>query len=101
MLLLADRGFNGFAQWQQALASGAQLMWRATESRLLPVRVIEYQLPGVPGVPDAAPRCRLITSLLNPQAAPAVELAKLYHAHGQAAKLVLRLASAWSDKDGV
>lgn len=110
MLLLADRGFNGFEQWQQALATGAQLLWRATESRLLPVqqmlpdgsylsiieptgqgrrttaeqalpvRVIEYQLPGVP---EAAPRYRLITSLLDPQAAPALELAALYHRRWQ------------------
>jgi hypothetical protein len=110
MLLLADRGFNGFEQWQQALATGAQLLWRATESRLLPVRqmladgsylsvieptgqgkrsaaeqaltvrVIEYQLPGVP---DAAPRYRLITSLLDPQQAPAVEVAALYHQRWQ------------------
>ncbi|MDP3221542.1 MAG: IS4 family transposase, partial [Rubrivivax sp.] len=102
MLLLADRGFNGFEHWQQALATGAQLLWRATESRVLPVRqmladgsylsvieptgqgrrstsaqalpvrVIEYQLPGVP---DAAPRYRLITSLLDPQESPALELA--------------------------
>lgn len=110
MLLLADRGFNGFEQWQQALGSGAQLLWRATESRLLPVeqllsdgsylsrieptgvgktaaaaqalkvRVIEYQLPGVP---DAAPRYRLMTSLLDPTQAPALELAALYHQRWQ------------------
>lgn len=106
MLLLADRGFNGFEHWQQALATGAQLLWRVAESRLLPVqqmlpdgsylslisptgvseaqaaeqarlvRVIEYQLPGVP---DAAPRYRLITSLLDHTLAPALELAALYH----------------------
>jgi hypothetical protein len=110
MLLLADRGFNGFEHWQQALATGAQLLWRATESRLLPVkqmladgsylsvieptgqvkrttaeqalpvRVIEYRLPGVP---DAAARYRLITSLLDPQQAPALELAALYHQRWQ------------------
>jgi hypothetical protein len=110
MLLLADRGFNGFAHWQQALASGAQLLWRATESRLLPVRellgdgsylsvleptgkgrrstreqaitvrVIEYQLPGVA---DAQPRYRIMTSLLDPDEAPAKELAALYHQRWQ------------------
>lgn len=32
MLPLADRGFNSYAHWQQALATGAQLLWRATES---------------------------------------------------------------------
>ncbi len=110
MLLLADRGFNGFKHWQQALATGAHLLWRATESRLLPVkqmladgsylsviaptgqgrraaaeqalpvRVIEYRLPGVA---DSAPRYRLITSLLDPQEAPALELAALYHRRWQ------------------
>jgi Insertion element 4 transposase N-terminal/Transposase DDE domain len=110
MLLLADRGFNGFEHWQQALATGAHLLWRATESRLLPVkqmladgsylsviaptgqgrraaaeqalpvRVIEYRLPGVA---DSASRYRLITSLLDPQEAPALELAALYHRRWQ------------------
>ena len=110
MLLLADRGCNGFEHWQQALATGAQLLWRATESRLLPVkqmladgsylsviepagqskrnaaeralavRVIEYQLPGVP---NASARYRLITSVLDPQQAPALELAALYHQRWQ------------------
>ena len=46
------------------------------------VRVIEYSLPGVPspnGHAQTEPRYRLITSLLDPQAAPAAELAALYH----------------------
>lgn len=113
MLCLADRGYNGTEHWQQALASGAQLLWRASDNRHLPVlrmlddgsylsemepsapvqrrrassdpsavrtksvvRVIEYRLDGVP---DAQPRYRLITSLLDPAAAPALELAALYH----------------------
>jgi hypothetical protein len=109
-LLLADRGFNGFEHWQQALGSDARLLWRATESRLLPVeqllpdgsclsrieptgvgkaaaaaqalpvRVFEYQLPSLP---DAAPRYRLMTSLLDPVQAPALELAALYHQRWQ------------------
>jgi hypothetical protein len=29
MVLLADRGFTGFALWQQAAATGADLLWRA------------------------------------------------------------------------
>ena len=106
MLCLADRGFNGIEQWQQALATGAQLLWRASDNRHLPVkqtladgsylselpppkpkagrsklaasvvRVIEYRLPGLP---DAKARYRLITSLLDPAKAPALELARLYH----------------------
>lgn len=117
MLCLADRGFNGTAQWQQALDTGAQLLWRASDNRLLPikqmlsdgsylseleptkpskttgrrlartaapqasvVRVIEYKLPGTP---NGQARYRLITSLLDPQQAPALELAKLYHRRWQ------------------
>ena len=32
MLCLADRGFNGFEHWQQAQATGAQLLWRCVGS---------------------------------------------------------------------
>jgi hypothetical protein len=44
------------------------------------VRVIEYALPGLP---DAQPRYRLLTTLLNAEAAPALELAALYHRRWQ------------------
>ena len=40
------------------------------------VRVIEYQLEGIEG---AEPGYRLITTLLDYEQAPAVELAALYH----------------------
>jgi hypothetical protein len=104
MLCLADRGFVGFALWQAARATGADLLWRVKSnqrfpchrrlpdgsylSRLRPssgphrlersvvVRVVEYRLEGVP---DAEPLYRLITTLLDPDSAPAVELAALYH----------------------
>lgn len=105
MLCLADRGFNGYGHWKAALDTGAQLLWRCVANRQLPVvkaldegsylsviypdtksrrsrsgeitvRVIDYGLPGVPG---AEPRYRLITSLLDPAKAPALELATLYH----------------------
>jgi hypothetical protein len=106
MLCLADRGFNGFEHWRQASATGAQLLWRCAVNRQLPVqrllgdgsylsvivpsgvgraqaaeqaitvRVIEYALPGLE---DAQPRYRLLTTLLDPLAAPAMELAALYH----------------------
>lgn len=106
MLCLADRGFNGFDYWRQALATGAQLLWRCAANRQLPVReelsdgsylsqiypsdkgrragaaeaitvrVIEYALPGMQ---DAQPRYRLMTSLLDCEQAPALELAALYH----------------------
>ena len=37
MLCLADRGFNGYAHWAQATATGAQLLWRCQNNRKLPV----------------------------------------------------------------
>jgi hypothetical protein len=110
MLCLADRGFNGCAYWRQAQATGAQLLWRCTANRQLPVRqalrdgsylsalyptkkgrgagaaeaitvrVIEYALPGLP---DAQPRYRLLTTLLDPLVAPALALAGLYHERWQ------------------
>jgi Transposase DDE domain len=40
------------------------------------VRVIDYRLAGVPGT---EPLYRLVTTLLDPVAAPALELAALYH----------------------
>lgn len=44
------------------------------------VRVVEYAMPGLPG---AEPRYRLLTTLLDAQAAPALELAALYHERWQ------------------
>jgi len=105
MLCVADRYFVGFDLWQQATATGAALLWRAKTNAVLPVlecyadgsyrsalrwnshcrsadrtpipvRVIEYTLPGVP---DADARYRLVTSLLDPAEAPAAELAALYY----------------------
>jgi hypothetical protein len=105
MLCLADRGFFGFALWKQAVATGAMLAWRVKKDVLLPcekrlpdgsflsqiypsprdrkhgtnglvVRVIEYQLEGIEG---AEPGYRLVTTLLDYEQAPAVELAALYH----------------------
>ncbi len=105
MLCLADRGFFGFALWQQALATRAQLLWRSRKNMRLPceqrladgsylsrlypserdrrhqtrsirVRVIEYRLEGLTA---AEPIYRLVSSVLDPQQAPAQELAALYH----------------------
>lgn len=105
MLCLADRNFYGFKLWNQARATEADLLWRVKKNLRLPrekqlpdgsylsrvygsekdqrhgengviVRVIEYKLQGVPG---AEPLYRLLTTILDPEAAPAVELAALYH----------------------
>ena len=129
MLCLADRLFYGFDLWTRAAATGADLLWRGKKNLRLPceqrlpdgsylsriypttkdqrhrrrgvvVRVVEYQLDGVPG---AEPLYRLLTTVLDPVAAPAAELAALYHerweietaldelkTHLRGARLVLR-----------
>lgn len=103
MLCLADRLFASFPLWQQAVATGAALLWRLRSNLVLPVeevladgsyrstfypspadrrhrrnglavRVIEYGLAGQP----AGETYRLMTTLLDPAAAPADELAGLY-----------------------
>ncbi|HZU88456.1 MAG TPA: IS4 family transposase [Stellaceae bacterium] len=105
MLCLADRQFFGFPMWQQACGTGAALLWRIKKNIRLPchqrlsdasflshlyacehdrrhktngvpVRVIEYRLDGVAG---AEPLYRLVTTILDPDQAPAAELAALYH----------------------
>jgi hypothetical protein len=105
MLCLADRQFFGHALWQGAVASGADLLWRVKRNLRLPreavladasylstiypsekdrrhkaegvrVRVVEYRLEGIAG---AEPLYRLVTTILDPAAAPAAELAALYH----------------------
>jgi hypothetical protein len=103
MLLLADRGFNGFGLWRAAATTGADLLWRAKNNTVLPllasfddgsylseivaakdknrrtdpirVRVIEYTL-GPRGAEGTV--YRLVTTILDPLAAPAAELALLY-----------------------
>jgi Insertion element 4 transposase N-terminal/Transposase DDE domain len=105
MLCLADRNFFGFDLWKKARATGADLLWRVKKNLRLPcekrlsdgsylstiyrsdkdrrrgangirVRVIEYTLEGVA---NAEPMYRLLTSILDPEQAPADELAALYH----------------------
>jgi hypothetical protein len=105
MLCLADRYFFGYALWQRATRTGADLLWRVKGNLRLPretvlpdgsylstiypsdkdrrhrtggvpVRVVEYRLEGIP---EAEPLYRVLTSILDPQRAPAAELAALYH----------------------
>ena len=42
----------------------------------MPVRVVDYRLDGIDG---AEPIYRLLTSILDPERAPALDLAALYH----------------------
>jgi Insertion element 4 transposase N-terminal/Transposase DDE domain len=129
MLCLADRQFFGFALWNLARQTGADQLWRVKTNARLPretelpdgsylshiyatekdrrhktngvqVRVIAYCLDGVAG---AEPLYRLVTTILDPDQAPAAELAALYHerweietaldelkTHLRGAKIVLR-----------
>jgi len=104
-LCLADRNFFSYALWCKARSTGADLLWRMKINARLPrlkelpdgsylskvypsdkdrrhdtkgvwVRVIEYTLENVP---DAEPLYRLATTILDPEQAPAEELAALYH----------------------
>jgi hypothetical protein len=104
MLVLADRNFFGFKLWQMACASGAKLAWRVKADRKLPVeqllsdgsylstvfdsddrrhaagqlvRVIDYVLLDSATPPEDS--YRLVTNILDPLQAPALELAALYH----------------------
>jgi hypothetical protein len=104
MLCLADRLFYGFELWDQAVATGAQLLWRvqkgirlprvetlsdgsylsyvqarsnvkvAERARCLPVRVIEFTIT----VGGKRTEYRVITTLLDPKRYPAQKLANLY-----------------------
>ncbi len=106
MLLLADRGFFSYTLWDKARATGADLVWRIKSNAVLPVekrysdgsfasriypgtkarrnhtngidvRVVEYTL--APGDTDADERTyRLMSTITDPDAAPAAELAQLY-----------------------
>lgn len=129
MLCVADRQFFGGPLWTAAQATGADLLWRIKRKARLPcearlpdgsylsttyrsardrrhqtngtrVRVIDYRLDGVQ---EADPLYRLVTTILDLVAAPAPELAALYHerweietaldelkTHLRGAKIVLR-----------
>lgn len=105
MLCLADRQFFGYALWQEAAATGADLLWRVRGNARLPreavlaegsylttiypsekdrrhrikgirVRAIEDRLEGVA---EAEPVYRLVTTILDPARAPAADMAALYH----------------------
>jgi len=99
MLLTADRGFPSYELYVKAAATGAHLLWRVSSSFALPrtkvlpdgtylselrgrrkaervtVRVVEYSVVDDEGVSEVF---ALITTLLDPVAAPALELARCY-----------------------
>jgi hypothetical protein len=133
-LLLADRLFVDATLWRRAAATGAQLVWRTKANAVLPVlgtfgdgsylsqiraasdrrggiaptvvRVVEYTLGKDPGRRQQPGPIRLLTTILDPAAAPAAELAALDHqrwefettldelkTHQRGAKVVLRSRS--------
>lgn len=104
MLLLADRGFFSYQLWRNATATGADLLWRVRTDRggpqptfvadlpdgswlgelrkstdrysdPMPVRVIDYTIEDGRRNEESY---RLFTTLLDPQEAPAAELAAAY-----------------------
>lgn len=103
-LCLADRGFYSFDLWNRAAQTGAALLWRTKSNHRLAVterladgsylseiyhssdrrrehgvavRVVEYEIND-PGRPASDTRYRLLTTILDPDLAPATELAPLY-----------------------
>ena len=103
MLCLADRGLYGFSMWQQAQATGADLLWRMRSSQRLDplevfadgsylakvfevhnfkrrgdgliVRVIDYSIDDGR---DNDNTYQLITTIIDPAQATATELALAY-----------------------
>ncbi len=127
MLVTADRNFYSYAFWQRALATGAKLLFRVKRNLRLPrekeltdgsylttlyacdqdrrrktngtvVRVIEYVLDGIP---DPEPSYRLLTNWLEIEAAPAVELAALYHRRWTIEQTLDELKVHLADRDVV
>jgi hypothetical protein len=105
-LCLCDRKFYGFEMWEEASRTGADLLWRIKKNLIfparetfpdgsylsrafpssrelrkghpgVPLRVIDYRIDD-PGRPLAEPLYRLVTTILDPDKAPAQELAALY-----------------------
>jgi hypothetical protein len=101
MLCLADRNFLCYPLWEQAVATGARLVWRAKLQLVIPkirkladgsylaklypsprhrrqdrdgilVRLIDYRIDGF------RESYRLVTNILDPAKAPALKLARLY-----------------------
>jgi hypothetical protein len=106
MLVLADRNFYGYNLWSKGVATEAKLVWRVRSNLILPVetslpdnsflstvrdsrdkkkceplvvRVIKYKILDINNQGEADQKYRLVTNILDPDHAPADELAQLYH----------------------
>jgi hypothetical protein len=103
MICLADRGFYSHWLWAAAAQTGADLLWRVQKALHLPVietfadgsylssvcadhkrhrkdgpRIAVRVIPFVAVVGSNRTAYRLITTILDPKQAPAIELARLY-----------------------
>src|SRR5215218_5297771 len=101
-MLLADQGLCSLELWRTLQATGAELVWRCRQDVKLPVlavfadgswrselgaghpkhkrvavRVVDYRLDG-PGRPGQPEDYRLLTTIADPERAPAAELPALY-----------------------
>ena len=103
MLVLADRGFSGFPLWSRAVATGADLLWRAKpamqprvtkilsdgsflaqlrpsgnagrKAEPLPIRIVEYTIDDGRANDETY---RLFTTILDPDDVSAIDLAAAY-----------------------
>ena len=106
MLVLADRGFSGFPLWSRAVATGADLLWRAKpamqprvtkilsdgsflaqlrpsgnagrKAEPLPIRIVEYTIDDGRANDETY---RLFTTILDPDDVSAIALARRYLSH--------------------
>ncbi|HYK05112.1 MAG TPA: IS4 family transposase [Thermoanaerobaculia bacterium] len=103
-LCLADRAFFGYPLWQQALATGADLLWRIKADANLPklkklpdgsyltriYRSVKDRQKDVDGIParliefavdtrQGTEHYRLLCSIMDYRKAPAIQLAHLYN----------------------
>ncbi|HEX7152307.1 MAG TPA: IS4 family transposase [Thermoanaerobaculia bacterium] len=103
-ICLADRAFFGYPLWQQARATGAELLWRVRSDANLPklkklsdgsylttiypsVKARERDLDGIPArlieftirTRQGKEQYRLLCSIMDCRKAPAIQLAHLYH----------------------
>ncbi|WP_222868361.1 IS4 family transposase [Actinomadura syzygii] len=128
MLVLADHDLPCAQLWSRLAESGAELLWRVPKTWKLPVeetlpdrswistvhgepgrdawpgqdaraRVVEYA-PDLPGG-SGAERCRLITTLTDPDAAPVADLVGLYGARSEAGDPLAELKTIQIGSDTV
>jgi hypothetical protein len=103
-LCLADRAFFGYPLWKQALATGAELLWRVKNNARLPkisklpdgsyltmiypsTKARKHDVDGIPArlieftvdTPSGSEQYRLLCSILDHRKAPAIQLAHLYN----------------------